>query len=119
MKFIETKDIKYSKIENGEFNACEHTFLECEPEKYQTISVKLPNGKFVSFAFIPASENEMECVDIHTTAGNEITDKNGDRKYIHHAIGFAPQGRNSFDTRRLNDGTLFLTVLLNKDHFPN
>jgi len=69
MKVIDQIHVDDSKLECGHFNRCEHTRLELEPGVMQTISVKLPNGQFVTFSFVPGSNaNEFECCDIHTTA---------------------------------------------------
>lgn len=59
------------------FNGGEHLFVEIAANEYQTISCKLPNGKFVTFAFIPAGNstqpsNEIECVDLHSNVGTEL-----------------------------------------------
>lgn len=107
-----------SSLERGEFNNCEHLFLEIAPDdKFSTISCKLPNGKFVTFSFVPGNPKgkEMECVDIHSTVGQPWKDKDGRTHYNQHLVGFV-DGTDSFDTRELKTKTGLATLLLNKSH---
>jgi hypothetical protein len=94
MKITGQKHIDHADLAAGHFNNCQHTFLECEFGIWQTISVKLPNGKHVTFAFCPSSTpGEVECVDIHT------------------------MGHDTFATRDLKESTGFvLSSFLLKSH---
>lgn len=118
MKVKFTTEVKKADVCAGEFNNCEHLFLECEAGKYQTISVRLPNDEFVTFAFIPSEGNEMECVDIHSTVGQKFTMENtvGRTLFVQALLGFAPKGRTSFDTRQLDKPTTLVTLLLSASH---
>ena len=105
-------------IRIGEFNDCEHLFVQIEPGKNQTISCRLPNGKFVTFAFISSKGEEMECVDIHTTAGKYWKDEKtvGTHHYQQHLIGFS-KGGDTFDTRKVKEKTTLATLLLNSEYY--
>jgi len=95
---------------------CEHTFLEVEFGKWQTISVKLPNGKHVTFAFCPSSDpGEVECVDIHTTAGKTYTNGNKATAWQQSLVGFTT-GHDTFATRNLKENTGLVTLLLHTRH---
>lgn len=100
---LATKQRKVPKadIRLGEFNNCEHLFVQLEPQEMATISVRLPNGKFVTFSFIPAAGEDFECVDIHATVGKHWKDDTtlGKDKWSHHLIGFTPGGGTTFDSR--------------------
>jgi len=121
MKVIDQIHVDDSKLECGHFNRCEHTRLELEPGVMQTISVKLPNGQFVTFSFVPASDaNEFECCDIHTTSGPRVPrpDKH-EPGYLQHLIGFTV-GYNTFTTRGDEQmPTTLATLLLNPGHYAN
>lgn len=103
----------------GEFNNCEHLFVQLEPGEMTTISCRLPNGKFVTFCFMPTKGEEFECVDIHSTVGKRFqykpTDAKIDVHYQQHAIGFSRRG-DTFDTREVPRPTGLITLLLNKTH---
>lgn len=108
-----------SRQNEGCFNGGEHTFLEAEAGNYQTISVKLPAGGFVTFAFVPSSDKEnFECVDIHTTVGGQIPrpDGAGGTLYPQKLIGFTT-GTNTFDTRKIPQITTLATLLLAPGHY--
>lgn len=46
------------------FNSCEHFCIALE-EGWSTISVKTPDGKLVTFAFVPTPDGKShQCVDI-------------------------------------------------------
>lgn len=109
------------------FNGGQHIFIDIEPNKNQTLSCRLPNGKVVTFAFVPAgnsikSSNEIECVDIHSNVGPELPrpDKTGNFNR-HHLIGFTVGGT-AFDTRRVESAnpkhvTSMATLLLRTGHY--
>lgn len=102
----------------GHFNRCEHLFVELTPGEYQTISVKLPNGKHVTFGFVPGrSPEDFECVDIHSTVGRHWKDRStvGEDHYEQKLIGFAKEG-DTFDTRELARKTGLATLLLGTRH---
>ena len=117
MTNIRQHNVPKADLAMGEFNNCEHTFMQVEAGKYQTVSCRLPNGKFVTFAFCPGQGDEMECVDIHSTCGEPFKYKSGDSDihYKQQAIGFSRNG-DTFDTRKANKPTGLMTVLLNKSH---
>ena len=120
MKIIAQKNVWRAKLTEGEFNRGEHLFVEIQPCSPQTISCKLPNGEFVTFAFVPATEgNEFECVDIHSTVGKKFKykpeDADDDIHFVQQAIGFSRYG-NTVDTRKAGKPTGLLTLLLNKTH---
>jgi hypothetical protein len=120
MKLIEVRNIQGGgDISDGTFNGGEHTFMELEAGKNQTISVKLPNGEYVTFAFVPSQGLEIECVDIHSTVGQKFkykaSDSNDDIHFVQHAIGFSRWG-DTVDTRKSDKPTGLLTLLLNKSH---
>jgi hypothetical protein len=97
---------------NGYFNGCETLHVELEPDKMQTIACRLPDGKFVTFAFVPSpsSPNGFECVDIHATI--QPNGMNGETPiYKHHALGFNP-GSTTFDTRKIEGKDISLLALL-------
>lgn len=103
----------------GNFNAGEHLRVEIEPGKHQTISCKLPNGKFVTFAFCPAnSPTEMECVDIHTTVAMPFPGAKPDElKFPQHLLGFSYHQPDTFDTRKADRPTTLATLLLHTRHY--
>lgn len=102
----------------GRCNRCEHLFVELMPGEYQTISVKLPNGKHVTFGFVPGrTPGDFECVDIHATVGKHWRDTTtaGKDHYEQKLIGFAKEG-DTFDTRKLARKTALATLLLGARH---
>jgi hypothetical protein len=113
------RNVPKADITQGEFNNGEHLFVQLERGKNQTVSCRLPNGAFVTFAFVPGDGEEFECVDIHSTVGKRFyykpTDEKSDVHYRQHAIGFSRNG-DTFDTRKANKPTGLLTLLLNKTH---
>jgi hypothetical protein len=119
MKLIKVENLQGGgSLADGTFNGGEHTFLELEPHKHQTVSVKLPNGEYVTFAFVPGSNDlETECVDIHSTVGQKFKYKatDDDVHFVQQAIGFSRWG-DTFDTRNCDKPTGLLTLLLNKTH---
>lgn len=122
MNVTKQRNVPEALINLGEFNNCEHLFVQMEKGKYQTISCRLPNGKFVTFAFVPGEGEEFECVDIHSTVGKRFQYKPADDKkdihFVQHAIGFSRNG-NTFDTRNEVKPTGLITLLLNKTHHAN
>ncbi len=106
-----------SKIEQGHFNGGEHLFLEIDGQTHQTVSCILPNGKFVTFAFVPGQEGQVECVDIHTTAGEQFKYKpsDSDTHYSQKLIGFSRAG-DTFDSRKSGKPTGLATLLLHPRH---
>ena len=122
MKITGQRKVEKAVIEQGEFNNCEHLFVEMAQGEHQTISCKLPNGVFVTFAFVPNSDGSFECVDLHTTVQKTTLMKFGVKveqptAYVQQLIGFN-RGSNSFDTRRMKSKTLLATLLLHKSHYP-
>lgn len=114
---INGKDCDLAK---GHFNGGEHLFVDIDGSTNQTISCLLPGGKFVTFAFIPNGDGTIECVDIHTTAGQPFKYKatDEDTHYQQQAIGFC-RGSDSFDTRDILEKgvhTGLITVLLHSNH---
>lgn len=101
---------------SGQFNRAEHLFVELEPGTVQTISVKLPNGKFVTFSFVNASDKSenFECCDIHSTVGKPVHRNN--RDFFAHAIVGFTVGHNTFDTRSMKEPTTLATLLLSPAH---
>ncbi len=120
MNNLRIRNVPNADVNIGEFNNCEHLFLQIEPGKCQTISCRLPNGKFVTFAFVkgPDGSEEMECVDIHTTSGQHWKDNEtlGKNHYQQHLVGFS-KGRDTFDTRKIKEKTSLATLLLNSDYY--
>lgn len=102
------------------FNGGEHLRVEIEEGANQTISCKLPNGKFVTFAFCPSSTpGEMECVDIHTNSGPAVPRAKGDGGpvgFLQHLVGFT-YGSNTFATKQLPKPTTLATLLLSARHY--
>ena len=124
MNIIGKEMVKEPNIKAGHFNRCEHVFLELEAGKNQTVSVKLPDGRFVTFAFISGSApNSFECCDIHSTVGKMWDDDKtlGVHCWEQHLVGFS-KGRDTFDTRKIvkdkGVSTALATLLLAKDHHP-
>lgn len=121
MKIINQRKIEGRQCNTsaGEFNGGDHLFLELTPKENQTISVKLPSGKHVTFAFVPDNDdpNGFECVDIHSNVGQHWRDEQtlGRDHYKHLAIGFH-KGGNTFDTRRGKLPTGLITLLLADRH---
>lgn len=117
MRYLHTQLIGQPDLHAGHFNRCEHTFLQCEPGRWQTLSVALPNGKVVTFSFVPGNGNEMECVDIHATVGKpfKYQPANAEVHYVQHAIGFSGNG-DTFDTRQIKRPTSLITLLLAHHH---
>lgn len=107
------------------FNGGEHLFVDIDPNKFQTISCKLPNGKFVTFAFVPSGteqhpSDEIECVDIHCNCAEPEPrcDKAG-TYHQQHVVGFCI-GSTSFDTRnrkQVDRETSLATLLLSSKHY--
>lgn len=120
MKIDRIEWVQGGSIEKGHFNSGDHLFLDLHPDKYQTISARLPNpGAYCTFAFIPNSKHTLECCDIHTTQGPQvIRDKDLKPAYLQHLTGFCG-GTNSFDTRKLSKPTLLATLLLNPEHYAD
>jgi hypothetical protein len=120
MKIIGQKiitDQSSTALAQGLFNGGEHTFLELEHGKHQTVSVKLPNGKFITLAFVPSNDpNEVECADIHTTCGAVYKNSNGEISYQQSLIGFGDHGCDTFATRVLKVPTGLATILLHSNH---
>ena len=118
MKVVGQQQVEKPDINAGHFNRCEHLFLELAPGQYQTVSVRLPNGKHVTFAFVPGAKPEdFECVDIHATVGAHWKDKStvGGDHYEQKLVGFT-KGSNTFDTRKLKQRTGLATLLLGAQH---
>ena len=120
MKVIKQEMVNSPDLCEGHFNKCQHTFLELEKGEYATISVRLPSGEFVTFAFVPGTlPDDVECVDIHSTVGQKFkykpTDDDKDLHFVQHAIGFSRYG-DTFDTRKAGKPTGLLTLLLGKGH---
>lgn len=118
MKVVGQHHVEQADLNAGHFNRCEHLFLELAPGQYQTISVRLPNGKHVTFAFVPGSTpDDFECVDIHATVGTHWKDKStvGEDHYEQKLVGFA-KGVDTFDTRKLKTRTGLATLLLGAQH---
>jgi hypothetical protein len=112
--------------ERGEtFNNCEHLFVRLDPGKCQTISVQLPNGKHVTFGFIPSGDTgEFECVDLHCTMGRPFRVEGRVGKWFHrqHLAGFsADNSATVFDTRQQFDTpekrTTLATLLLHPRYY--
>lgn len=122
MKILEQRPVTKANINAGEFNNCQHLFLELTPNAYQTISCRLPSGKHVTFAFVPSKEdpNGFECVDIHSTVGKHWTDTTtlGRNHYQQHAIGFGKLS-DPFDTRKMKQAPSLITLLLAASHHPD
>lgn len=125
MKILRQTKIEKANIPNGEFNNCEHLFVEIEPGECQTISCKLPNGKFVTFGFVPSSQpNEFECVDLHHTISpephwQEMRAEQCEKQYPIHVVGFG-YGGSVFDSRNPKHGgkpPLLATILLRSDYY--
>ena len=110
------------KVADGYFNGGEHLFVSIEPEAYQTISCRLPNGRYVTFAFVPGKRgtDEIGCVDIHTTVGKpflrERPADDYDVAYPQQLVGFR-RGPDTFDTRELPHVTTLTTLLLGDQHY--
>jgi hypothetical protein len=117
MKIVRQEHIEKADIRAGQFNNCEHLFIELAPGQCQTVSCHLPNGKHVTFAFVPGTGNEFECVDIHSTVGKHWIDNLtfGLHHYQQHLVGFSRQG-DTFDTRRIKRPTSLATLLLSSHH---
>lgn len=117
MRVIRQEHIKKADIRIGQFNNCEHLFIELSSGQCQTISCKLPNGRHVTFAFVPSTGDEFECVDIHATVGKHWIDSFtlGEHHYQQHLVGFR-KGGNTFDTRKLTHTTSLATLLLNSTY---
>jgi hypothetical protein len=121
MKIVKTEIMPENynpSLASGDFNRCEHLRLEVEAGKWQTISCKLPNGKFVTFAFVPGKGNEIECVDLHTTVGTPMPRPDNDERtfFPQQLIGFA-LGTDTFDTRKGKKTTSLATLLLGSQHY--
>lgn len=118
MKVIKQEMVTNGRIEDGHFNDCEHLFVDIEAGRNQTISCRLPNGKFVTFAFI-SSKKEFDCVDIHSTVGPKWNNDNtlGKQHWQQHLIGFSDKGGNSFYTPQLKEKTTLATLLLSEHYF--
>jgi hypothetical protein len=119
-KILEQKHVTEADIKKGEFNNGEHVFIELEPGQWQTVSCRLPNGKYVTFAFCPGSNDnptELECVDIHATVGRHWTDEHtaGRDHWQQHLVGFS-KGGTTFDTRKIKQTTSLATLLLHKNY---
>ncbi len=113
MKVVRQEKIEAADIPVGQFNNCEHLFIVLAPGQYQTVSCQLPNGKHVTFAFVPSDGDEFECVDIHATVGKQWTDEQtlGKHHYEQKLIGFSKHG-NTFDSRKGKHPTSLTTLLL-------
>ncbi len=118
MRILAQHKVEKPDVNAGHFNRCEHLFVELTPGEYQTISVKLPNGKHVTFGFVPGrTPEDFECVDIHSTVGRHWKDGStvGEDHYEQKLIGFAKEG-DTFDTRKLARKTGLATLLLGAHH---
>jgi hypothetical protein len=122
--------IEKCDLRQGHFNACEHLFVDIEPGRNQTISCRLPNGKYVTFCFCRGSDQEpkeMGFVDIHSTVGPHFLSEEalGRDQWQMHLVGFCPAAPDSFDTRRAKmvipdpkkSPTTLATLLLNKEYY--
>lgn len=118
MRVLAQHKVHQPDVNAGHFNRCEHLFVELAPGEYQTVSVRLPNGKHVTFAFVPGSSpDDFECVDIHSTVGKHWKDSTtvGEDHYEQKLVGFAKDG-DTFDTRKLPRKTGLATLLLGAQH---
>ena len=120
MKYLKHETVlPAEQSEPGNFNAGEHIYVEIEPGQAQTVSCRLPNGCYVTFAFLPGQDNEMECVDIHSDVGPEVARPRGngdDPGRLQHLIGFG-FGGDSFDTRTAKNPCTLSTLLLHSRHY--
>lgn len=95
LKVTAQHQVENPDVNAGHFNRCEHLFVELAPGEYQTISVKLPNGKHVTFGFVPGTvPDDFEGVDIHSTVGAHWKDPStvGEDHYEQKLVGFAKGG---------------------------
>jgi len=89
------------------FNPCPHTDIDL-PDGDHTISVRMSNGKRITFAFVGEQKDKpAQCVDVKYHDGEGTTQ----------AIGFSG-GRDTFDTRKGTLPTKMLTVLLLDEFYP-
>lgn len=94
--------------EFARFNPCPHTDIEI-PDGDHTISVKMSNGKRLTFSFVGQQKGKpAQCVDIKYHDGGGIVQ----------ALGMT-KGSHTFDTRKMEKPTTLLVVLLLDEDYPN
>jgi len=94
--------------EFARFNNCPHTDIEI-PDGDHTISVKLSNGKRITFAFVGEQKDKpAQCVDVKYYDGGGLIQAKG-----------MAAGRDTFDTRDpMAIPTKTITVLLLEEDYP-
>lgn len=108
-------------LQAGLFNSSETLFVKIEPGAVQTISAQLPSGEYVTFSFMPSASDPcgFECVDIHSTVHPKGKNRNGDRDWAHHVLGF-DCGGTPLDSRKPDQVKRpigLLSLLLSKGHY--
>ena len=100
------------------FNRGPH--LAVEVDGHATISVNLPSGQQITFAFLPSGRDgsEHECCDVSVSGATQL--KNGDGRMLpaHHVVGFRG-GQGQVDSRVGDDGrpATITAILLNRSHY--
>ena len=120
MRILKQKYVAKADLTHGEFNNCEHLFIELEAGKWQTVSCRLPNGKYVTFAFGPEFNDtsaELKWVDIHSTVGRHWTDEHTFPRdhWQQHLAGLSQDGT-VFDTSKMKEVINLTTLLLHKKY---
>lgn len=99
------------------FNPGNHLCVDL-PQGHSTISVKLPNGRRISMAFVPYSDENLGCMDIEYESPDKLPEEFGNKGQDYFAqriIGFS-HGRNSFRTSVDDEKpTHLFTLLLNPE----
>lgn len=110
---LETERDYAAKRGFATFNRGTHLCVDV-PDGHYTVSCRLSNGKRVTFAFIPYSENgPADCIDIHHATGTPITGRDfiNDGAIGQNVICFSG-GRDAFRSDAHADTPVTLTCLI-------
>lgn len=103
---VDTMLLKNTQVEAAgfaEFNGFDHLCVKV-PDGGFTVSCLTSEGKRVTFSFLPYKQDGApQCIDIqYHDSGMTQENVNGKESPVFNVIGFAPTGRDAFDTR--NEG---------------
>ena len=103
----------------AKFNSYPHLDVEIPPGGF-TISTRTPDGKRVTFCWLPTTEepNSMHhCIDIKYCDAAAPKAHNGDVELpVMHMIAFGP-GNTTCDTRRSDKPTTLATILIGDQYY--
>ena len=96
------------------FNGGNHLCVDV-PDGSSTISVKLSDGRQITFAFCPYRKDGVpKCIDIHDMGGKQLPDfvNKGQTHYQQQLIAFSGAGPDAFRTKADDERPTTLIALL-------